>query len=545
MQRHALGVGTLIDFAERNHGDAEIVSRRVEEDIHRTTWRQVAARARRIARWLDGRKIGAAERVATIAWNGYRHLELYYGVSASGRVLHTLNPRLSLAQLAWIINDADDRVVCFDLNFLPLVQAVRAQCPGVRHWVALSNADRLPDGDEQPAIESYETLLDGESDAPYTWPVSNADAASSLCYTSGTTGNPKGVLYSHLSTILHAYAVALPDSLNLSSRNCVLAVVPMFHVNAWGLPYAAALTGAKLVLPGPLLDGKSVYQLIEAEAVDVAAGVPTVWQMLLDHVATHGLQFSTLQRTVVGGSACPAAMIDAFRDRYGIDTVHAWGMTELSPLGTVNTLKRKHLALPAEQQHALRLKQGRAVFGVEMRLLDAQGAELPFDGCSAGELAVRGPWVVERYFNQDADALEDGWFRTGDIATIDEDGYLQITDRAKDVIKSGGEWISSIDVENIAMEHPQVAMAACIAIPHPKWDERPLLVVVAKPGTELTERAVLQFIGGRLPKWQVPDDVVFVESLSIGATGKIVKHQLRERFADHAVQMKEVAETLV
>jgi fatty-acyl-CoA synthase len=533
MQGHALNVASLIEFADRCHGDSEIVSRRVEGDLHRTNWNGVAGRARRFARWLDAIGTSHGERVATLAWNGYRHLEIYYGVSASGRVLHTLNPRLPLAQLVWIINDAQDEVVCFDLTFLPLVQAIQSRCPGVRHWVALCDQDRVTDGMTAHGIACYESLIDGFSDAVYSWPSLDENAASSLCYTSGTTGNPKGVLYSHRSTVLHAYAVALPDSMNLSARNAVLPVVPMFHVNAWGLPYSAALTGAKLVFPGPALDGKSVYELIESESVDLAAGVPTVWQMLLNHVQSNKLRFSTLKRTIVGGSACPAAMIDAFADDYGVELSHAWGMTELSPLGTVNTLKRKHLALPKEQQRALRLKQGRPVFGVDLRIVDNDGLDLPQDGASSGELMVRGPWVVDRYFKQDHENLDDGWFRTGDIATLDADGFLQITDRAKDVIKSGGEWISSIDIENVAMAHPGVAMAACIAVPHPKWDERPLLVVVPKSNVLLSAADMLAFFDGRVAKWQVPDDVIFVDALPIGATGKVVKHQLREQFKGH------------
>lgn len=533
MQCHALSVASLLEFADRCHGDSEIVSRRVEGDLHRTNWSGVAGRARRFARWLDVTGTSHGERVATLAWNGYRHLEIYYGVSASGRVLHTLNPRLPQAQLAWIINDAQDEVVCFDLTFLPLVEAIQAQCPGVRHWVALCDQDRLTDAMTARGIACYEGLIDRFSDAAYSWPSVDENAASSLCYTSGTTGNPKGVLYSHRSTVLHAYAVALPDSMNLSARNALLPVVPMFHVNAWGLPYSAALTGSKLVFPGPALDGKSVYELIESEAVDLAAGVPTVWQMLLNHVQSNNLRFSTLKRTIVGGSACPAAMIDAFGDGYGVEIAHAWGMTELSPLGTVNTLKRKHLALPLEQQRALRLKQGRPVFGVDLRIVDSDGLDLPQDGERSGELMVRGPWVVDRYFKQDQENLDDGWFRTGDIATIDADGFLQITDRAKDVIKSGGEWISSIDIENVAMAHPGVAMAACIAVPHPKWDERPLLVVVPKPNVLLSTGEMLAFFEGRVAKWQVPDDVIFVDALPIGATGKVVKQQLREQFKGH------------
>jgi len=525
MQRHALTVRSLLEHAERFHGDSEIVSRRVEGDVHRTDWRALAARARQVARWLDAIAVSRGERVATLAWNGYRHLELYYGVSASGRVLHTLNPRLPASQLVWVINHAGDRVVCFDSSFAPLVEAVRERCPRVRHWVELC--------DPCEGTLSYEAVLGAQRDGPYDWPELEPDEACSLCYTSGTTGDPKGVLYSHLSTVLHAYAAALPDALNLSARSCVLPVVPMFHVNAWGLPYAAALTGAKLVFPGPALDGKSLCELIEAEQVDMAAGVPTVWQMLLDHMHSQGRTFSSLRRTVVGGSACPPAMLDAF-ERLGVEVIHAWGMTELSPLGTANTLKRKHLALPPQEQRALRLKQGRSVFGVEMRIVGVDGRPQPHDGESSGELQVRGPWIVERYFGQPRTALDQGWFCTGDIANIDADGYLQITDRAKDVIKSGGEWISSIDVENIALEHPAVAMAACIAVPHPKWDERPLLVAVPRPGAQLAEGELLDFLATRLAKWQVPDGVVFVDALPIGATGKVLKHQLRERFAGHA-----------
>ncbi|MEP6722173.1 MAG: 3-(methylthio)propionyl-CoA ligase [Variovorax sp.] len=528
MQQRPLTVGSLLAHAERQHGDTEIVSRQVAGDIHRTTWAEVGARARQIARWLDAAGLAEGDRVATIAWNGYRHLKLYYGVSASGRVLHTLNPRLAPAQLAWIINDADDRIVCFDATFRPLVQAVRAQCPGVRQWVDLGAPLDQADG--------YEALLSGQSAAPYDWPALASEAPCSLCYTSGTTGHPKGVLYTHQSTVLHAYAAALPDSLNLSARTCVLPVVPMFHVNAWGLPYAAALTGAKLVLPGAALDGRSLYELMEAEQVDLAAGVPTIWQGLLDHVEQGQLRFSSLKRTVVGGSACPPAMIDAFRERHGIETLHAWGMTELSPLGTVNTLKRKHLSLSPAEQQAIRLSQGRAVFGVEMRLVDGGGQDVPFDGRSIGELLVRGPWIVQRYLNQATDALDGGWFRTGDVATIDADGYLTITDRAKDLIKSGGEWISSIDVESLAVACPGVAMAACIAVPHPKWDERPWLVVVKRPGAEVGEAEILQFLSARLPKWQVPDRVEFVDALPMGGTGKVLKQPLRERFAAAALE---------
>ncbi|MEY2771300.1 MAG: hypothetical protein RIQ38_1719 [Pseudomonadota bacterium] len=533
MQSQSLLISSLIDFAERHHGDGEIVSRRVEGDLHRYTWADVARRARQAANALDGLNLGLSERVATLAWNGYRHLELYFGVSGSGRVLHTLNPRLHPDQVVWIINHAEDAVLCFDMTFLPIVQAVHARCPTVRQWVALCDADRLPADSGIPNLVSYEQWIGGCSDR-YTWPQLDENTASSMCYTSGTTGNPKAALYSHRSTILHAYAAALPDVMCISARDSVLPVVPMFHVNAWGIPYSAAMTGAKLVFPGPALDGKSVYELMEAEGVTFAAGVPTVWQMLLGHMAPAGLKFSTLTRTVIGGSACPPAMINTFRDQYGVDVLHAWGMTELSPLGTLCTLKNKHTKLPAEEQLKLRMKQGRCIFGIDMKIVDDQGQELPHDGKSAGDLLVRGPWVVSEYYRQEGGSpLVDGWFPTGDVATIDPDGFMQITDRSKDVIKSGGEWISSIDVENIAMAHPAVAMAACIGVRHPKWDERPIVCVVRKPGAEVTREALLAFYEGKIAKWQIPDDVVFVDAIPLGATGKMLKTRLREQLADY------------
>ncbi|MBP7565968.1 MAG: fatty-acid--CoA ligase [Burkholderiaceae bacterium] len=534
MQHQPLLISTLIEFAERHHGDGEIVSRRVEGDIHRYTWRDVAARSRRLARALDGEKLASGERVATIAWNGYRHLELYFGVSGSGRVLHTINPRLHPEQIAWIVGHAEDRVLCFDMSFLPIVQAVHAKCHTVRKWVALCDADKLPADSGIPGLVSYEAWIGAQPDS-YDWPELDENTASSMCYTSGTTGNPKAALYSHRSTTLHAYAAALPDVMNLSARDSVLPVVPMFHVNAWGIPYSAALTGCKLVFPGPALDGKSVYELIEAEGVTYAAGVPTVWQMLLGHMKPAGLQFSKLNRTVIGGSACPPAMISAFQDDYGVQVLHAWGMTEMSPLGTLCTLKNKHLALPPEQQMKIRLKQGRAIYGVDMKIVGDDGTELPWDGKAFGDLYVKGPWVVREYFKgEGGDPLVDGWFPTGDVATIDADGYMQITDRSKDVIKSGGEWISSIDIENIAMAHPAVAMAACVGMPHPKWDERPVVAVVKKPGAEVSKDELLDFYKTKtVAKWQVPDDVIFVDAIPLGATGKMLKTKLREQLRDY------------
>ncbi len=528
MQNQPLLISSLIEFAERHHGDAEIVSRRVEGDIHRYTYRDAARRARQVANALDTLGLAFSDRVATLAWNGYRHFELYYGVSGSGRVLHTINPRLHPEQIAWIANHAEDQVLCFDLSFLPIVQSIHAYCRTIRHFIALCDADRLPQDSGIPNLQSYEAWMGGQSDR-YSWPSFDEHSASSMCYTSGTTGHPKAALYSHRSTLLHAYASALPDVMGLSARDSVLPVVPMFHVNAWGIPYATALTGAKLVLPGPGLDGKSVYELLEAEKVTYAAGVPTVWQMLLSHMKPQGLRFSSLQRTVIGGSACPPAMITAFREDYGVEVLHAWGMTEMSPLGTVCTLKNKHQALSDEERMSIRLKQGRAIFGVDMKIVDDAGQELPWDGRTFGNLLVRGPWVVREYFKgEGGDPLQDGWFPTGDVATIDADGFMQITDRSKDVIKSGGEWISSIDVENLAVAHPAVAMAACVGMPHPKWDERPIVVVVKKPGAELSREDLLAFYEGKLAKWQIPDDVVFVEAIPLGATGKMLKTRLRE-----------------
>ena len=532
MQNQPLLISSLIDFAERHHGDTEIVSRRVEGDIHRYTWRDVARRARQAAHALDGMNLLFSDRVATLAWNGYRHLELYFGVSGSGRVLHTINPRLHPEQIAWIANHAEDQVLCFDMTFLPLVQAIHAACPTIRQYVALCDPDKLPQDTGIPNLVSYEAWIGGQPTA-YEWPAFDENSASSMCYTSGTTGNPKAALYSHRSTILHAYAAALPDVMCLSARDSVLPVVPMFHVNAWGIPYSAALVGAKLVFPGPALDGKSVYELVEAEQVNYAAGVPTVWQMLLMHMKPNNLRFSSLKRTVIGGSACPPAMIDAFRE-IGVEVLHAWGMTEMSPLGTLCTLKNKHLALPEEEQMKIRLKQGRTFFGVDMKIVHEGGKELPWDGKTPGNLYVKGPWIVREYFKgEGGDPLVDGWFPTGDVATIDADGYMQITDRSKDVIKSGGEWISSIDVENIAVAHPAVAMAACIGMRHPKWDERPIVAVVKKPGAEVTREDLLKFYEGKIAKWQVPDDVVFVESIPLGATGKMLKTRLREMLKDY------------
>lgn len=539
MQNQALSISSLIEFADRHHGEGEVVSRRVEGDIHRYTYKEAANRSRQLANALDALELQQGERVASIAWNGYRHLEMYFGVSGSGRVLHTINPRMHPDQIAWVIHHAQDQVVCFDMTFLPIVKTIYSRCPGVKHWVALCEANALPTDSGIDNLRSFDAML-AVQPVTYTWPDLDENTASSMCYTSGTTGNPKAVLFSHRSTVLHAYAAALPDVMCLSARDAILPVVPMFHVNAWGIPYSAALTGAKLVLPGPGMDGKSVYELIELEQVTFAAGVPTVWQMLLTHMDANKLTFSSLKRTVIGGSACPPAMITTFSERYGVDVLHVWGMTEMSPLGTICTLKNKHLPLSEANKMKVRLKQGRAMYGIDMKIVDGEGAELPWDGHTCGDLLVKGPWVLREYFRGEGDTqtvmpLVNDWFPTGDVAMIDADGYMQITDRSKDLIKSGGEWISSIDMENIAVAHPAIAMAACIGIKHPKWDERPIVAVVRKPGVACTREELLAFYEGKIAKWQTPDDIVFLEDIPMGATGKMQKSRLREVLKDYVL----------
>jgi fatty-acyl-CoA synthase len=533
MMLQPLLIASLLTHAERHHGEQQVVSRRVEGDIHRQNFRELAARSRRLAQALAALGVQRGERVATLAWNGHRHMELYYAVSGSGAVLHTLNPRLHPDQLSWIADHAEDQVLFFDLTFLPLVEAIAPRVKTVRRCVLMSDRAHMPAETKIPGLLCYEDLLAAHDDC-FEWPSLDENTASSLCYTSGTTGHPKGVLYSHRSTVLHTMASVSPDALNISSRDVVLPVVPMFHVNAWGLPYAACMAGARLVFPGPHLDGKRLHELFEAEGVTVSAGVPTVWQGLLAHVEDHGLKFSSMRRTIIGGAACPPAMLRGFQERHGVQVLHAWGMTELSPLGTAGVLKGHQLALPEDQRLAVQARQGRAVYGVDMKIVAEDGAELPWDGKASGELMVRGPWIVSEYLKgEGGNPLVDGWFPTGDVATIDADGFMQITDRSKDVIKSGGEWIGSIDLENIAMAHPAVAMAACIAARHAKWDERPLLVVVTKPGAVLTRDELLQFFGGKVAKWWTPDDVVFVDTIPLGATGKMLKMRLREQYRDH------------
>ena len=532
MMQMPLSIASLIEHADRHHGDTEIVSRRVEGDIHRCTWRDLHRRSKQMANALAGLGVRDSDRVATLAWNGYRHMELYFAVSGSGSVLHTINPRLHPEQIAWIANHAEDTVLFFDMTFLPIIEAIAPMCRTIKHFVAMVDNAKMPSGTKTNLL-CYEDLANNHSDQ-FEWPEFDENQASSLCYTSGTTGNPKGALYSHRSTLLHTFAIALPDALNLSARDTILPVVPMFHVNAWGLPYAAAMAGSKMVMPGAALDGKSLYELFENEKVSLSAGVPTVWQGLLTYTESNNLKFSTMNRTVIGGSACPPAMIKLFQEKYGVQVLHAWGMTEMSPVGTVGTLKAKESELPPAQRQAVQHKQGRAIFGVDFKIIGDDGGELPWDGHAFGDLLVRGPWVIREYFKgEGGDPLHDGWFPTGDVANIDARGYMQITDRSKDVIKSGGEWISSIDIENVAMSHPAVAMAACIAARHPKWDERPLLVVVKKPGVDVTREQILAHFEGKVAKWQVPDDVVFTDSIPLGATGKMLKAKLRESFKDY------------
>jgi acyl-CoA synthetase (AMP-forming)/AMP-acid ligase II len=529
MMEAPLLVSSLLEHADRNHGDTEIVSRTVEGPIHRCTYSQAHARARRLAAALVRLGVKPADRVATLAWNGYRHFEAYFGVSGMGAIIHTLNPRLFPEQIAYIVNHAEDAYVAFDVCFAALVEKLAPGCPGVKGWIALCDRDHLPAA-AIPRMLCYEDLLAAEGEG-FEWPVFDERTAAGLCYTSGTTGNPKGVLFSHRSSVLHAYAISLPDCCDYSARSVVLPIVPMFHVNAWGIPYAAPLVGAKLVMPGPGLDGASLYELFEAEKVNRSSGVPTVWLGLINYMKPKGLRFSSLESTVIGGAAVPPAMVRTLKEEFGVRVLHGWGMTEMSPVGTVNTPKAKHEGLPDDAKFELSLKQGRPPYGVRMKIVDGEGRELPRDGVAFGDLLVRGPWILQDYFRGEGGSpLRDGWFPTGDVGTIDPDGYLQITDRSKDVIKSGGEWISSIELENIAMGHPAVAEAAVIGVHHPKWNERPLLVVVKKPGAEVTRDELLQFYQGKVIKWSVPDDVAFVEQLPHTATGKLSKMALRQQF---------------
>jgi len=535
MQDRPLLISSLIEHAATCHPRGEIVSRTSEGPIHRCTYADIQRRSKQVAQALTALGVQPGERVATLAWNGYRHMELYYGVSGMGAVLHTINPRLFPEQIEYIANHAEDQYLFFDLSFVPLLERLAGRLSSVRGFIVMTDRAHLPEC-SIPGLLCYEDLIAGQT-GEYAWPQFDETAASSLCYTSGTTGNPKGVLYSHRSSVLHSWAACAVDGLALGAGETALLVVPMFHVNAWGMPYAGAMSGVRLVMPGPALDGKSVYDLMRDEKVTLALGVPTVWLMLLQHVDAAGLQPKEelcLRRVVIGGSSAPRAMSECFETRFGAFVVHAWGMTEMSPVGTVCNLLPKHAGCSLEQRLAIQEKQGRAVYGVDMTIVDDDGAPLPRDGRSAGHLLVRGPWIASAYFRDEGSVLDaDGFFDTGDVATIDADGYMQITDRSKDVIKSGGEWISSIALENAAIAHPAVAEAAVIGAPHPKWQERPLLIIVRKPAQELTREAMLQFLAGRVAAWWLPDDVAFVEELPHTATGKLHKLKLRERFKDY------------
>uniref|UniRef100_UPI0025E55AFB long-chain fatty acid--CoA ligase n=1 Tax=Roseobacter sp. TaxID=1907202 RepID=UPI0025E55AFB len=496
-----------------------------------TNWGQVDANARRLASALGRLGLSESARCATIAWNNRRHLEIYFGTSGGGYVCHTINPRLFPEQLVYIMNHAEDEVVFIDSTFVPLIAAIRGQLKTVKHIVLL---EKETGGAEEtlPGIIAYDDLL-AQGDADYDWPKLDEERASSLCYTSGTTGNPKGVLFSHRSTVLHSMTASLPDSIGISAMDVLLPVVPMFHVNAWGTPYACAMVGARMVLPGPGLDGQSLIGLIDGYCVTIACGVPTIWLGLLGEAEKAGTRLVSLQKTAVGGSACPPSMIAAFRDRYGVETRHAWGMTEMSPIGTVNQPLAKHLSLPETDLNLLRENQGRPVWGVEMKIVKADGTPLPHDGKTQGELLVRGPCVLKAYMHMSfEETLQDGWFNTGDIATLDADGYLVICDRAKDIIKSGGEWISSVELENIAIAHPALADAAVIGARHVKWDERPVLIAVKAEGAEPSVAEILSVFEGKIARWQVPDTVVFTGALPRNATGKVLKRNLRDQYGD-------------
>lgn len=531
MMFQPLLISSMIEHAGRYHADTEIISKNTDTSIKKTNWGEIRENSKRFANVLQQFGLTLGDRVATIAWNNHRHLESWYAISGSGLVCHTINPRLFPEQLVFIINDAADRVLLFDKTFAPLIKAVKPLLKTVEQYICL-DAEDSSIREAIPEVQFYDDLLAQQS-AEFDWPELDENTASSLCYTSGTTGNPKGVLYSHRSTVLHSYAIIMPDSLNVAARDIMLPVVPMFHVNAWGTPYAAAMVGCTLVLPGPGLDGASLVNLIDTYKVSVALGVPTIWQGLIAAAQQSGSKLESLKRNVVGGSACPPAMLKTFKEQFNCETIHAWGMTETSPLGSANQLKTKHLDLADEEKMQIRLSQGRPPFGVDLRLTDEEKGtqEIARDGETIGNLQIKGHWIIDHYFGKEESALTaDGWFDTGDIATLNKDGFMKLCDRSKDLIKSGGEWISSVDLENMAMGHPEIAMAAVIGAQHPKWDERPVLIAIKKPESHVSEAEILDYYADKVAKWQIPDRVIFVDSIPLSGTGKMLKKDLRELY---------------
>ncbi len=535
MMNTPLLISSIAEHGANYHGDREIVSVTVDNPRHRYTYRECIDRSKQLANALAGLGASRGDRVATLAWNDYRHIEAYYGISGAGYVCHTINPRLFPEQLVFIINHAEDRWVFTDVMFVPLLEAIADMIPNVEGFVIMTDEQHMPDT-KLKNVMCYETLIGNES-SEFEWPDLDERSASALCYTSGTTGDPKGVLYDHRSTVLHAYAAVTPDVMAMSSRDTVLPVVPLFHVNAWGVPYATLMVGAKLVMPGPKMgDGEALCELLDSEDVTLALGVPTVWLALLQYCQAAGKRLDKLERTVIGGAAVPRSMIQEFRDQHGVEARQGWGMTEMSPLGVVNTLRAGLEGLSDDEQLDLAAKAGRGIYGCEMRIVNDEGEILPWDGEAYGALQVRGPWICSDYFKLEGAAgshTDDGWFDTGDVATIDPNGYMAITDRTKDVIKSGGEWISSIELENTIMAHPAVAEAAVIGVAHPKWTERPLLVVVKAEGQDASGEELLEYYEGRVAKWWIPTDVEFVEELPHTATGKVKKIELRQQFKDY------------
>ncbi|EHQ56635.1 acyl-CoA synthetase (AMP-forming)/AMP-acid ligase II [gamma proteobacterium HIMB55] len=533
MMDFPLTITSIMEHAERVHGAQEIVSVTRDNPRHRYTYADAFGRVRQLANAMKAWGMSPSDRVATLAWNDYRHFETYYASACSGYVCHTINPRLFPEQIVYIINHAEDQYVFLDPDFWPLIEQVAPQCPGVKGWVVMTTAEHMPET-SVANVHCYEDVVTGQPDS-FEWPAIDENEACALCYTSGTTGNPKGVLYSHRSTVLHTYATMMPDSMNISSADVVLPIVPMFHVNAWGNPYACPVAGAKMVMPGNKMgDGPTLATLINEEGVTMSAGVPTVWLNLLAHLRSSGERVDTLQRVVVGGSACPLSVMEEF-DTYGVDTRHAWGMTEMSPLGTSNSSGARRNQYDAETFASMRTNVGQPIFGVEVKITDDDNNELPWDGVAFGALKVRGPWICSSYFKLDGSSAheEEGWFETGDVASIDARGNVSITDRTKDVIKSGGEWISSIEVENCATGHPMVAEAAVIGRIHPKWGERPLLIVVKNGEGDVTPDELKTFLDGKIAKWWIPDDVQYIEEMPHTATGKIQKMKLREMFDDY------------